>query len=309
VPDEATDYKLRELSHSEYDSCEARAVSESGIVLGIGSLPERPGEWSVWTSPAAGEPTPCGFSGRAGGIDQRGVVAATAEIPGSPARAVRWDEGTPFELGRYKGNDSSAVAINPTGLIVGWVCIDPVDRGQRNFRPAAWLADAPLVLEDFGCDWGQAVDVNDEGVVLVLGYTGMQPRAILWNPSAGTREFVGGLAGIHPNTLSAGRVVLGTANNHEHKSVAWVARPGYQWERLGTDPGFYATAMNDRGDVVGAAFRDGYEKPWLRNSSGDLVWLPYLDQHWCRPYAINNSGLIVGTARTDHGCHALVWAK
>jgi hypothetical protein len=65
--------------------------------------------------------------------------------------------------------------------------------------------------------------------------------------------------------------------------------------------------MNDAGDVVGACKRDGYEKPWLRCASGEIVWLPYYRDHWCRPIAINSSKLIVGSAQTDHGYHALVW--
>ena len=65
--------------------------------------------------------------------------------------------------------------------------------------------------------------------------------------------------------------------------------------------------MIDAGDIVGAVVRDGYEQPWLRRASGEIVWLPYLDQHWCRPSAISDSGVIVGTAQTDHGTHALVW--
>jgi hypothetical protein len=65
--------------------------------------------------------------------------------------------------------------------------------------------------------------------------------------------------------------------------------------------------MNDAGDIVGAAVRDGYEQPWLRRVSGEIVWLPYFDQHECRPSAINDWGVIVGTAQTDHGTHALVW--
>ena len=100
---------------------------------------------------------------------------------------------------------------------------------------------------------------------------------------------------------------LGTARDRDGKSVAWLVKPAQRWERLGTPPGFYATAMNDAGDVVGAAVRDGYEQPWLRRASGEIVWLPYFDQHWCRPSAINRSGVIVGTAQTDHGMHALVW--
>jgi hypothetical protein len=101
--------------------------------------------------------------------------------------------------------------------------------------------------------------------------------------------------------------VLANGNDENGRRIACLIRFGKNWERLGTPPEYYAVAMNDHGDVVGSAHRDGYEKPWLRRSSGEIVWLPYLDFHHCRPRAINSSGQIVGTASADHGDHALFW--
>jgi uncharacterized membrane protein len=220
--------------------------------------------------------------------------------------ATLWRRGGPIDLGCFRGSDSGALAINARGLTVGWVCIDPANRGQINFRPAAWSMGNLCVLENFDCDWGQAVDVNDAGIVLVVGYVGLQCRAILWNPLAKTTELIGGMLGIHPMAITANRI-LGTAPNRDGRKVAWLVRKDQHWERLDTEPGFYATAMNDAGDIVGAAKQDGYEIPWLRRASGEMVWLPYFDHHWCRPSAISNSGIIVGIAQTDHGAHALVW--
>jgi hypothetical protein len=76
-----------------------------------------------------------------------------------------------------------------------------------------------------------------------------------------------------------------------------------------TAPGFCATATNDAGDVAGAVVRDGFGQPWLRRASGEVLWLPYLAHHGCRPSAINSAGVIVGNARTDHGSHALIWTR
>jgi hypothetical protein len=148
---------------------------------------------TFWTCPYADEPAQCGFLGDPGGINDEGEVAAAASMADGSTHAVRWREGgAPFDLGCFRGRDSGAAAINSAGLVVGWVCIDPVNRGQMNFRPAAWANDNMLVLENFCCDWGQAVDVNDTGLVLVLGYVGMrESRAILWNPSAGTTKLIG----------------------------------------------------------------------------------------------------------------------
>lgn len=306
LPADAARYAIREAKHKEFASCRAIDVSDAGVVLGDGNPPGRPGDYFLWTSPVDGEPKPCGFIGKPGGINDTGEVAAEARMSDGSAHAVRW-RGKPIDLGCFRGIDSGATAINATGLVVGWVCVDPVNRGQANHRPATWSFDKRDVLEDFGCDWGLAVDVNNAGIVLVVGYVGNECRAILWNPLAGTTEVIGGKTGIYPSAITSGGVVLGTANDHDGKSIAGLAKPGQRWERLGTVPGFYATDMNDTGDVVGATKRDGYEQPWLRRAAGEIVWLPYFDHHWCRPSAINSSGVIVGTATADHGTHALVW--
>jgi hypothetical protein len=164
------------------------------------------------------------------------------------------------------------------------------------------------VLEDFGCDWGQAVDVNDSGIVLVVGYAGTQCRGIVWNPLAGANDLVGGMAGIYPMGIAVDGVVLGMSLGGDDTRIACLAKPGQRWERLGTAPGFYATAMNNTGHVVGRVMREGYERPWLRSPLGEIIWLPYFDHHHCRPAAINHSGTIVGRATTDHGNHALIWS-
>jgi uncharacterized membrane protein len=145
----------------------------------------------------------CKLIAEPGGINDAGEVAATARMSDGSARAVRLTSAAAIDLGCFRGNDSGAVAINGTGLVVGWVCVDPVNRGQVNFRPAAWSSDKLSVLKDFGCDWGQAVDVNDAGTVLVVGYVGPQCRAISWNLSVGKIEILGGQTGIHPSALAA----------------------------------------------------------------------------------------------------------
>jgi hypothetical protein len=307
MPAGAAGYSVRELRHQDFASCRARGVSDAGIVLGAGSAPGRPADEEVWTCPVNGELRSCGFLGNPGGINGVGEMTAKAKMSDESEHAVLWRGQDPIDLGTFRGRDSGGVAINAGSAVVGWLCIDPVNRGQTNFRPAAWLLDQRKVLEDFGCDWGQAVDVNKAGMALIVGYLGMQPRAILWNPWAGMYEVIGGMAGVYPLVITAGGVILGTGRDRDRKQVACLARPGQRWEQLGTPPGFLATAMNDAGQVVGSVVRDGFEQPWLRHASGEMVWLPYFDQHGCRPSAINGSGVIVGTASTDHGSHSLVW--
>jgi hypothetical protein len=310
TPAGAGGYVVREASHEEFASSVAHDVSDAGLVLGVGHPHGRLSDYVAWTAPLDGPVKACGFIGQPGGINVVGESAAWARMSDGFGHAVRWTEDAFIDLGSFRDNHTAATAINAAGLVVGRVCADSGQRGQSNWRPAAWASDGLHVLEDFGCDWGQAVDVNDAGTVLVLGYVGiMQCRAILWNPLAGMTELVGGMPGIYPLAITADGVVLGTSLGGDATRVACLAKPGRQWERLGTAPGFHATAMNDAGDVVGMAIREGYQRPWLRRASGEMVWLPYFDHHHCRPSAINRSGTIVGRANTDHGTHALIWTR
>ena len=95
------------------------------------------------------------------------------------------------------------------------------------------------VLDDFGCDWGQAVDVNDVGAVLLVGYVGFTCKALLWQPTSGDYEIVGGGAaqGVYPVGLTNADIVLGFGRDSNGNSVAGLALPGGGWERLGTPAG------------------------------------------------------------------------
>lgn len=212
----------------------------------------------MWTAPLEGEPKACAFITEPGGINHAGEVAAKARMSDGSDHAVRWRGEALVDLGCFRGKESGAVAINASGLVVGWVCIDPVNRGQINFRPAAWLFDKSNVLEDFGCDWGQAVDVNDTGIVLVVGYVGMQCRAILWNPLAETTDFMEGITGIYPSAITGEGLVLGTAPDRAGKSVG-EAGPAMGAARYG------AWLLRDRNERCGpCGCRSG--SGWVRTA-------------------------------------------
>jgi hypothetical protein len=308
TPAGAGGYVVREAWHEDFAFCRADDVSDAGVVLGIGERHIRP-DHHVWTAPLGGEPKPCGFIGELGGINAVGEIAARVMMSDGLGHAVRWREGAITDLGVFRGNHAGATAINSEGLVAGRVCADSTQRGQSNWRPAAWAPEELHVLEDFGCDWGLAVDVSDEGIVLVRGHVGRQCRAILWNPLTGKTDLVGGMAGIWPLAITIDGIVLGTSLGRDESRVAFLAKPGQPWERLGTAAGLHAWTMNDAGDVVGHMMVEGYDRPWLRRSSGEILWLPYFNHHHCRPAAINRLGTIVGRATTDHGSHALIWTR
>lgn len=162
------------------------------------------------------------------------------------------------------------------------------------------------MLEDFGADWGQAVAVSQREV-LVVAYANHWPRALLWSLDSGRFREVGGSDGVNPVALTPDGTVLGKVNTKTGDALAVISRANARWEALGTDPGCYATAINERGDAAGSKVVDGFERPWLRRSNGEIVWLPFYSHHWCRPTALSASGTVVGYAQADHGYHALMW--
>jgi hypothetical protein len=231
--------------------------------------------------------------------------------------AARWHKGMPEDLGVHFGRSSGGRAISTLGSVAGWVNIDPSSDGQLGQRAAIWRVNEPVTfLERVGMvlgneisePWTHAVDITDQDDVLVAGHTGgYGVVALLWSPISKELSIVGGSRGVYPMGINTSGRVLGKAQDSAGKPVACTALRGADWVMLFADSGYYATALNDLGDIVGAIIRDGFERPWLKRSCGELIWLPYYEYHWCRPLSVNNHGVIVGIAQSDHGCHALVW--
>ncbi|MGH2948749.1 MAG: hypothetical protein ACRDPC_21265 [Solirubrobacteraceae bacterium] len=316
-------FELRELRYDEFEAAIAGDVNERATVLGSGTRPGQPGAnlLCIWD---AESPRLLGFSGnaRVRGLNSRGEVAVTADMSDGSVHATRWSPaGGARDLGTFHGvesevfADSGATAMNDAGVVVGWISLsaDRSDRGQGNYRPAAWIPGEDAVfLTDLGFAWGQAVDINAAGTVLLVAYTeGIMGKckALLWDPMAGTLTHVGADEpdGVYPSSLTASGLVLGTGRNRNGETIACVSRLGGPWMRLGTPDGWYATTMNEAGDVAGRCVVEGFGRPWLRRSTGAIVWLPYLEHHHCQPSSLATEGFIVGTAQTDHGTHALLW--
>jgi len=88
-----------------------------------------------------------------------------------------------------------------------------------------------------------------------------------------------------------------------------VCEPDGVWQPLGTGDGWTPQAINDLGDVVGFFEHGNLLQPWLRLATGEQFLLPSVIGHTTDPKAINNDGVIVGTASADHGGHAVIWRR
>ena len=314
-PPGSAGYELSELRDEEFETSTARAINATGVVLGAGTKVGDRGTYYPWQwIPDAGMtklPFVCASGSVAMGLNDGGEVAFSAAMDDGSGHACRWDRSQAIDLGTFGGRDSGVRQINNQGIIVGWVCIHPEERGQINFRPAAWSQRNDMeVLSDLPADWGEAVDVNNSGLVLVLGYIGNQAHSFVWKPG-GSCTRVGGDrgAGVYPIGINDAGTVLGFGYDFKARHVALIWHEGDQWRPLTTDPGWSVAAINANGDVVGTFVEEGFARPWLRRSSGQVVTLPYFAYHYCQPAAFNSRGDIVGQAATDHGTHALLWRR
>lgn len=312
-PSDAHGFTLRELAIKDLPSCMALDVNDTGVVLGQGNRHERRDLDVPWT--LAGDdvllwrPDETERSVHIRAINNSGQMAMETHTVESKIQASRWAGSSQFMLEPcLVSADSGAESINNNGTVVGWVSIDPAKKGQGSHRPAAWRAHKLINFPNFQGDWGYASDINDGELAIGLIYVRGRPHAFLWDLNDGNWWEIPGRPSVIPHAISSNGVVLGNLNLSNGSTLALTSNKDEGWKPLTTPPGYYATALTTAGDVAGYSKQDGYLRPWFRRANGETILLPYFEFHNCKPTAINASSVIVGSAMTDHGSHALLWS-
>jgi hypothetical protein len=331
-------YTINEIAIESFESACAMDVNEEGTIVGRASPIGNPAVTLTWTADATAavglimEPK---ITGQPHAIGRNAVVVGGCETDDHRTVALRRAGNQYLLLGDLGCAHSEARGINADGVAGGWVSFDPSSRGQTAWRPCIWKDGKLVVIENCPCAWGYVVDINDAGLALVCAYSEgpRNPAAptpgpliagsltfpvevvaelqriasqichtILWNTLTGHLE---DYPGIIPHGVNAAGTVLGTAQVGSDR-VPVTRLLGGVWTRVVIDAALCPSAMNDVGDIVGHGTDDS--RPWLRRANGELVWLPRVAHHRCVPLAINNTGVIVGSAAGDHGSHAVVWS-
>lgn len=303
------DYELLDLSSTGDVTGAARSAVLGGVTVGEGATMGGPSKACAWIGQEVTFLTDLGgISGQALDIDESGNIVGWVEDSERRSRACLWDPTfglTTLDLGQATRGGARRLASD--GTIAGWASAHPTEGGQLHYKPAAWGADGQVrVLDDLRADWGEAVDATSSEVFLVWGHIGTDSLPILWRGRE-QQPLAEPSTRIVPIAIDDRERVLGFVTTSEGAGVAicWDSAGG--WVRLGTQAGWYPSSMNNLGITVGYCQIDGYERPWLRQADGTIVFLPHYAYHHNRPARISDSGVVAGHAQADHGWHPLVW--
>ncbi len=228
-----------------------------------------------------------GNSGGANGINDRGWVTGTDNLPGNLTTvATLWVNGTAIPLGTLSGGPNSAVAWpvkSNNGVIVGISELPDIDPVGENF--SCW----PFLGGGFS---SYATGVNNLGQV------------VGWAEN-----------GVHDPTCNTSFQIL------QFRAAIW--QPDGTMQELPPLPGdstSAAVAINDIGQVVGISGDCGvavgsvsakHAVLWQNGVPTDLGNIG--GDAWNTPTAINNQGTIVGFANTVPGTarhyEAFIWTQ
>jgi probable HAF family extracellular repeat protein len=292
-------YSVRELNPEHIDNEYAQGVNDVGHLVGraygpggqvafldVNEVRTYLGTLSPWDS-----------SSSALGVNNLDEVVGYSFDSGSQiARAVLWKEGMSIDLGTL-GKSSQALAINDAGEIVGWS-----RNNDGGLFPVYWPSGSAGSLSTLEGVAGRATDINESGVIVGSTVIDGFLHAALWRD--GTLTDLG--------TLGRTATALGineldqVVGRSQRDDGAWPSH-AFLWENgemtdLGVLWGFErseAVAINDDGQILGAAFVEGVDKAFLYDPVLGLQWLQYVMQpadqcYDIIPYDLGDGGHIVG---------------
>jgi len=201
-------------------------------------------------------------------VNERGQVVGEGQKNGSyklPYHAVLWQSGKLVDLGTLPGRtESSAVAVNDRGQIVG-SCFNQAGKyGERKARMRAFLWQEGEMLDlgtIAGMPHSSGVALNESGQV--IGWSAKKalgededlpksPRAFFWQD--GELTDLGTLGGVSaiPFAINAAGQIVGQSQNAKGEWRAFVWET-WKMTALPTLGGKFsaALAINDKGQIVG----------------------------------------------------------
>ena len=284
------------ILEGEFVGASADAINTAGDIVGMSDNGIARGP-TLWPA-GGGEPRDLGSLPGSYSVvyamnDAGDVVGESDFLPGGGAlRATLWPSGgPPRELGSL-GQQSSALAINSAGTIVGW------SFGSGVFKATLWPAGggAPRDLGSIpGARWCDAHGINDAGDVVgsCMGEGGVG-GATLWPADGSPPRYLETSGGMAMAINNAGDIVGSILVGGEEHAALWPA-DGSAQQDLGTLAGHnwsHARGINSSRRIVGFSEPAyGYRRA--------VVWEPVVQQPQSITFASSPpNGAIVGGTYT-----------
>jgi hypothetical protein len=293
-----------------------RGIGPAGIIVGEGTPKWRgPSYPTVWhgSDHLSFVRHLGGLGGSVLAVAASGMAVGASETPKRTSHACLWTpEGELQDLGASLVSHSGARAINSKAAIAGWASVHPTESGQAHFRPVIWSeTSSPRLVEDLGGRWGEGVDVDEAGNMLILVNDGREAGAWILprdespfdagKPSSTCRSFF-------PLRIRYDGAVLGVTIGVDGRRGAAARLPEGSWEEVALPQSAELTAVSDRGDLAGYADVDDYRAAWIWPSGAESwIPLPRFADHHHHPTAVMADGTVVGTAGADDCSHPVLW--
>jgi hypothetical protein len=316
----STRYRIVDLATPDGRRATPRSINADGIIVGEGSpLWRGPSYPCYWPQQSHVEflPHGGGLGGAAHDINDSGVIVGSSEWPDRASHACTWNlDVRASDIGETIARHSQAKALNASRSIVGWISIHPTEGGQAHFRPAYWpKSGSPVILDNLAGGWGEAVDINSMGIILVRVHKGGdiaasgEAGAWLWD-GAQTIEIgkpSSDFASFYPHRVTDERRVVGLTIRKDGQRCGAVRSVNGTWSPLFTPTrGRELTAVNRQLLIAGYDLVNDYRVPWVKEEGREMTYLPHYKYHH-HITMVSEQGWAVGTASADNCCHPLLW--
>lgn len=242
-----------------------RGLNDLGVVVGQFNDAATPAPFNyrafTWTVAGGLRALSGPGMGIANAINQRNEAVGAVKGNALYSRAYRWNpDGTALELGPLPASLSEAIAINDSGISIGYA-----DVAQHDSHAVVWDTNGNATdLGTLGGTQSTAQYINRSGQVVGTYYRDGVPGGFLWSRKGGLVKIAPDApAGVQPTALNdAGDVavnlqIASNGGDFRFTPFVWSAAQGRRALPLAGASSGSVDAMNNRGGSVGYIDRNG----------------------------------------------------